>query len=641
MRSQARRPSDVLHVPWEMTISGTSRAMLLWLPLLLWAPLGALAEAPCPADSFRNEDVVWKCGQAQGTIFLLYDASRSPKVRIPAGVKNLRFTVEGPATGDFNFKLVDAGSPSVSVLGSTGFGVPATYRGMSITCAVSEESPGGKKEKTCQISETHAALELHVSLQEKETFFFIFAYSHDGLTACPPLLPGCLSYSVADSQEDIAEFAEWARCGSSKTPKDVSATFHNLTTTYHVQLAGNAKVVPWFMWEGVWEQFAGTAGRSNGNAVFKTLDTNHDEVMSQEELSAGLAVSECPGSSSESAGGGSFFLKDAWWKNFEWWESCGWIVVVVLLWALCGLLICCTQRKRRKRKLGEDADEEQNALVLPHQQYNTYPAYPQYPNSPMGSYAPPSNAVISPKSQSQMSRPGSPQGHAAIYDRLLGNPELRTKVEEHPASLRFHKARLLGYTEHMTDGFRAVFAREVLLVDGSHDPALRGFMEFLRSTLPLDEEGSGFGSVGLIAAAAKAVAAGFGGALHGHDERFQQRMHQLRLEYPRDLPIGLLLGRHDPGAGLQEPGTGLPRHRAVLFKHACDSLSICNCALLWDAKRDTALNVVWTGGHHGRPMLVDTSSAPGQLKEAYDLHHLVQQITTEREQAENEGGFSP
>jgi len=219
--------------------------------------------------------------------------------------------------------------------------------------------------------------------------------------------------------------------------------------------------------------------------------------------------------------------------------------------------------------------------------------------------------------------------HGEAFDRLLRSPDVRRRIEEHPASLRFHQMRALGYDDVLTDGFRAMFSKELLLVDARRDTDLYGFMHFLHKDFPASEPGN----VAHITGVAKAIGAGFGGSMHhehvpGEDleARWRQRLQQLRLDFPHDLPIGLLLGRHDPGADLQTPGAGLQRHRAVLFKYVCDSLSICKSALLWDAKRDTAINLAWTGGPQGRPVRVDITDEPGQLQEAFDLHHVVMQL---------------
>merc|ERR1712039_312779 len=72
-----------------------------------------------------------------------------------------------------------------------------------------------------------------------------------------------------------------------------------------------------------------------------------------------------------------------------------------------------------------------------------------------------------------------------------------------------------------------------------------------------------------------------------------------------------------------EFGGGLQRHRSVLFKYVCDALHICPCALLWDARRDSAEVVAWVSG---RPMTLDLMEDPGELRDASDLHSLVQQL---------------
>jgi len=119
------------------------------------------------------------------------------------------------------------------------------------------------------------------------------------------------------------------------------------------------------------------------------------------------------------------------------------------------------------------------------------------------------------------------------------------------------------------------------------------------------------------------------------ESRWHRRFQSLHLVFPRDLPIGLLLGGRSAGGGAHEPGTGLQRHRAVLFKYVCDSLRICASALVWDTRTETVLNVAWAGG---RPLVVDCTEEPGQLREDYELHQLVLQLESEHPGTGGAGG---
>lgn len=235
--------------------------------------------------------------------------------------------------------------------------------------------------------------------------------------------------------------------------------------------------------------------------------------------------------------------------------------------------------------------------------------------------------------------------HTRIFHVLKNNAALRKTIEAHPASLRFHQMRLLGYGDRLTDGFRALFSEEILLVDGrkdSRDTRLRGLLAFLRQPLSPSKAGAPAGSERAVSAAAMAVALALGGAVaHEDSERARELEARWRLrrpsrwgsELPEELPIGHLLGTHKGAEGALEPGAGLQRHRAVLFKYVCDTLGVCDSALLWDARRDVALNVAWAGG---RPMLVDLFLEPGALEEDFELHELL--LKMEGGQGTSRGG---
>lgn len=405
------------------------------------------------------------------------------------------------------------------------------------------------------------------------------------------------------------------------------AAFDNLTDIYHVELPGpdKDKVVPWFMWGGVWSEWDDVKG--DAYQAMNYLDTNHDDVISKDEFVAGYFYDPdgCDSAPISTAQG--------WWPRwFVWW----------LALASCLLLACCfcavaSAANARGKRADDDHLVEEEPLSRDREHGLPVVEEPLLSHHSKDLLPSEASADFSPTRESTpvKSVGGGPQ--APTFDRLLANPELRFKVEEHPASLRFHQVRMLGYSEELTNGFRAAFSKEVLFVDARQDAALHGFMTFLHDSQQFTVHGPPSpGSVVHIVGVAKAISMGFGGGVNhehvpgeGVQERWEQRSNQLRLHFPQDLPIGLLLGRHDPLAGLHAPGAGLQRHRAVLFKYVCDTLQICKSALLWDAKRDTAINVAWTGGSGGRPMLVDCAEHPGQLKEAYDLHHVVLQMERE------------
>jgi len=226
-----------------------------------------------------------------------------------------------------------------------------------------------------------------------------------------------------------------------------------------------------------------------------------------------------------------------------------------------------------------------------------------------------------------------PRGsHAASVDRLVQYPDVRRKIEKHPASHRFHQLRALGYSDGLDDGFLAMFEEELLAVDAREDADLYAFMNHLRSRHSKSE--SGGGAMEKVVAAAKAVdlaLAGGGGSsgsrLSNEDleVRWRELLEASNAVFPSELPIGVLLARR--GGDAPAPGAGLPRHRAVLFKYICDSLQLCSSALLWDAKHGTAISLVWAEGPEGGPWVVDLKANPGRLTSGEDLHRVVLMVS--------------
>lgn len=552
---------------------------------------------------------------------------RNEVVQIPKGLNNLQFTV----FGNVNLQLRD---PAAGVTVAS-----------DITRVVNDAYPDVscefKPEKTsCHLPSTSIALELSfVNPISEVKVYPELKYTHGGIAECPLVIPGCCSLGTA---LDVPK-------------KDVFKWVCALRREYNTSVAawawGNETETPVLnraLWLDVW----GKSGQAQDRAflAFDVLDSDNSDNISQEEFAEHFQLpgQECDTSTTT-------FLDD-WWTNWV-----VWTLFALTLWACCALaVLCCLCSSRKQKDSGQESDHHQRSIApgrdkladefQPVHAVVTDPLLPQPPDATLrdnfnaqelSPYRPENAQELSPyRPQSPPMRSpsvGTTGPHSATLDRLLGNPAVRQKIEEHPSSLRFHQTRLLGYNEQLTDGFRAVFFKELLLVDARRDASLYGFMNFLHTSFPPTD---GLGSVVHIAGVAKAIAAGLGGSVHHEHEpgedveaRWQQRLHQLRLDFPHDMPIGTLLGRHDPAANLHLPGAGLQRHRAVLFKYVCDSLRICSSALLWDAKRDTAINLAWTGGSGGRPMVVDCTAEPGQLTEAYDLHHLVQQLEGEHHAA--------
>lgn len=583
-------------------------------------PLCTAAVTRCPKGYCRNSSVVWNCqGSAETAYFFLDPDWTIPTVEIPTGVQNLWFNGRAGAVA---LLLADPGSGKIVAADNGGVvhnSHPTdVYAGMNLTCI---GVIGGGLNKTCFIGgyTTTTLLIKFLKLHGAEKDLARLSYKYERIQPCPARWTGCTPYSEAKACEEVAQWSRWLR---SKYPEGAGAAWTQVAHPYsaepEVNVSGSnasappARSVPWFLWEGVWGQWRPT--QRDGYQSFHYLDVDHDQRISQREFSQGYQLSgnvTCKAPEGSDVAEGS---KASDGKFSRWWTS--WVPMAalgLLIWSpLVVWMFCCLKSSRQKK----DASHE------PHEGDALMPEVDPHPRAAPEAQ-PAAEDHIVPVDTPHVEAPRNP-----AFDRLFTNPAAQLKVESHPASMFFHQARLLGYKHRLVDGFRAHFSQEMLLVDSRSDKALRGFLVFLRSSLPI-VHGAVHGSEAHVTATAKAVAAAFGGARHEHEAgeeleaRWQRRFHEVGLPFPHDLPIGLLLARTEPGSGLPEPGAGLPRHRAVMFKYVCDALDICESALLWDTRRDTAVNVAWTGGPDGRPMLVDCTTEPGQLRVEHELHHLV------------------
>lgn len=209
------------------------------------------------------------------------------------------------------------------------------------------------------------------------------------------------------------------------------------------------------------------------------------------------------------------------------------------------------------------------------------------------------------------------------------HPVLRRAVQKHPASQRFHEEASLRFGDVVSDGFRARFSREVLLVDSRLDADLREFLSTLRIQLRhhgLEER---------IAMAARAVCNAFGGCASDIDARWRKRCDEINMPPPADTLLGKLLSREVAGR-LDRPGAGICRHRAILFKYVCDALRITECAVLTGVvappgaknieslRRTSPVDHMWNVVRaEGTPYLMDCMFHPGELLAAQDLENIA------------------
>eukprot|EP00929_Paragymnodinium_shiwhaense_P034267 TRINITY_DN1866_c1_g1_i3.p1 TRINITY_DN1866_c1_g1~~TRINITY_DN1866_c1_g1_i3.p1 ORF type:complete len:621 (+),score=133.89 TRINITY_DN1866_c1_g1_i3:142-2004(+) len=210
-------------------------------------------------------------------------------------------------------------------------------------------------------------------------------------------------------------------------------------------------------------------------------------------------------------------------------------------------------------------------------------------------------------------------------------PSLNDKLQAHGPSKKFFEQNHLSFRDKLANGFRARYAKEVIVVDEEQDPILREFCRSLGYCLHCEREGSAEDRVRLTAIL---VAKAFGGyplqtpgALSGN--ALEARMYELIDKanggnIDEDILIGALMEDDD------EPGGGVCRHRAMLFKFACDKFDVAECAMLngvhmpegWaDVTRFRAkvfpVDHMWNAVRVGdKRYLVDCMHAPGTLMDA-------------------------
>eukprot|EP00405_Crypthecodinium_cohnii_P021158 CAMPEP_0206465154 /NCGR_PEP_ID=MMETSP0324_2-20121206/27658_1 /ASSEMBLY_ACC=CAM_ASM_000836 /TAXON_ID=2866 /ORGANISM="Crypthecodinium cohnii, Strain Seligo" /LENGTH=652 /DNA_ID=CAMNT_0053937953 /DNA_START=49 /DNA_END=2007 /DNA_ORIENTATION=+ len=612
----------------------------------------------CPEEYHRTEVFVWDCNGADETTDILLDPERPGVLfTVPTGVQGLSLVAEDDEKLDL--VLLDVHDPSKIIVGNVqgvvnDFTPNGEYAGMSLECIVDEGTDSWSKR--CEwTNPVTRPLAVRLGAVEGETQRTIarISVSYEGFEACPEVPPGCEDYDDARACQASATFGRWAR--TRYRGADGEAAWQGLADkdAFRTGEGGSTeREVPFWAWSDV----CGAELKSEERALaFHHIDSDHNGFISKAEF---LQVyehdfaDECPEPQShESDGGGGHHMmpqthgsssssssveSEAGWS--EELPSTTQMATVLTGVALVLWLILCVCFARACRKPKGTAATATAATHQGYQQVET------------GSRSQPDQSVallerkspawkqqqVSPDQHQYQHQQRSMPGTDLLLGRLQAFPAVGMAIEEDPASARFHETRMLGYRDVLTDGFRAVFSEELLLVDArkeAGDAALRGYLSFLRHCLNLQK---GAGSPDLIASTARAVAAALGGGLnHQHifgdsvEQRWQQRLQETDLRFPRDLSIGLLLGgRSRPGAleGDHEPGAGLQRHRAILFKYVSDALNVCSSALLWDVRRDVVVSLAWG---NGKPLLVDLWEDPGLLTENYELHHLVLQLEAE------------
>lgn len=562
------------------------------------------SEWSCPKGSYRSSLIPWDCRGASGIARVLTNPNRSDTVlTIPDGVQGLRFESRAGVEADL-VVLDPAETPARVVVDNRGGVISSMqgsgmYKGMEITCGQLKETsvPWGR---FCSISKVTSplTLKLHGAHRMHSDLISSLAYAYEEVRPCPEISPGCHSIGRRHACDIASHFSHMQHISAVKKnrPKLAWRTIAE-PFAFPAQQPGSRntganleRTVPWWAWQNVWND------GHEASFAFYSIDSNKDMRISESEFE--LAYRGIVGST-------RCLARNTLQRSLK--TVIGWsaeilIVMGILLW----LCLCCAILKRCRKPKAENTEYRSlRKLEAPLEggSAEVRMALDTKHDPPVLDARPVINAV----------------------DRLLRTPALRLLIEEHPASFSFHRSRVIGYTELITDGFRALFCEELLLIDARRfagDLALRAFLDFIRNSIPTDSARVGES----VVSACKVIAAVFGGSSENLERRWATRLAQLQLEPPRDLPIGLLLGAKFSMDEFREPGVGLQRHRALMLKYVLDSLRICKSAVLWDADGDAVVIVAWIGG---RPMVVDCINHPGMIHENFEVHQVVVQIEGE------------
>lgn len=163
------------------------------------------------------------------------------------------------------------------------------------------------------------------------------------------------------------------------------------------------------------------------------------------------------------------------------------------------------------------------------------------------------------------------------------------------SSSAYRTRHCLDYREALEDGFLdggRRGGRELLRVSFSGDARLARFLQFIeqrRRSVSVD-------GVTKLKIVALAIADVFGGSDSSVSQKTEMRCKELRLRSPEGIvDIGDLMGGKALG---DPPGTGICRHRAILFKAACDRLALCPARLVRGSYRggEHVWNLARVGG---------------------------------------------
>lgn len=202
---------------------------------------------------------------------------------------------------------------------------------------------------------------------------------------------------------------------------------------------------------------------------------------------------------------------------------------------------------------------------------------------------------------------------------FLQRPSVKQKVMKSPASYKWQQEGRLDFQDQIEDGFAARYSKELLVLDAEEDRRLRDFVEEVKVALHGVQD-----QARAILLVSDMIQKTLGGLGRKVPEAFQKRIEDLKLPAGDSLYIGELMA----GAQAGYMGSGMCRHRCLLFKYLAQRLKVCDCAAITgvivpndcqnvskfrkeNGFADHAWNIVRL---EGRNYLLDVMNMPKQLQ---------------------------
>jgi len=202
---------------------------------------------------------------------------------------------------------------------------------------------------------------------------------------------------------------------------------------------------------------------------------------------------------------------------------------------------------------------------------------------------------------------------------FLQRPSVKQKVMKSPASYKWQQEGRLDFQDRIGDGFAARYSKELLVLDAEEDWRLRDFVEEVKvALLGVQDQ---YKAILLVSDMIQKTLGGLGSKVQ---DAFQKRIQDLKLPQGDSLYIGELMA----GAQAGYMGSGMCRHRCLLFKYLAQRLKVCDCAAITgvivpndcqnvskfrkeNGFADHAWNIVRL---EGRNYLLDVMNMPKQLQ---------------------------